>query len=180
MTQREAIYESLKNLGGKARLADIYSWTMKLATFKEGSDIKATIRAELLRHPESFRRSEGQEGWWELVSYQKEIAVRDAQIAELTDEIKRLKAIKTEDDFVRRMVKETKLLYKHEKEKTDVVRQILYKLGRSDEEAELDAWIEGKEYKPIMNVTGDYVLNKNVQNEVTGVANGASGIVING
>ncbi|MBR6606494.1 MAG: hypothetical protein IKK92_11645, partial [Prevotella sp.] len=106
--------------------------------------------------------------------------VRDAQIAELTDEIKRLKAIKTEDDFVRRMVKETKLLYKHEKEKTDVVRQILYKLGRSDEEAELDAWIEGKEYKPIMNVTGDYVLNKNVQNEVTGVANGASGIVING
>jgi hypothetical protein len=53
----------------------------------------------------------------------------------------------TEDDFVKRLVKETKNLYKHERSKTEVIRQILYKLGRADAEAELDAWIEGKEKK---------------------------------
>jgi len=76
-------------------------------------------------------------------------------------------------------VRETKKLYKHEKEKTEVIRQILYKLGRTDAEEELDAWIEGKEYKPSVNVAGDYVVNKHVENEVSGVSSGATGIGIN-
>lgn len=56
------------------------------------------------------------------------------------------------DHFVRRLVDETKNLYKHERDKIEVVRQILYNVGRNDAEAELDAWIEGREYKPTVNV----------------------------
>lgn len=62
------------------------------------------------------------------------------------------------------------------KKKIEVVRQILYKVGRADAEEELDAWIEGREYKPSVNVAGDYVVSKHVDNEVNGVAAGATGI----
>lgn len=50
-----------------------------------------------------------------------------------------------EDVFVRRVVDETKLLFKHERNKADGIRQVMNKLGRSDAETELDAWIEGRE-----------------------------------
>ena len=110
------------------------------------------------------------------MSYQEDIARRDQRIKELMEENKRLKAVKTEDDFVRRLVRETKNLYKHDKGKTEVIRQILYKVGRGDAEEELDAWIEGREYKSSVNVQGDLVINKQVGNEVNGVANGATGI----
>ena len=71
-------------------------------------------------------------------------------------------------------------LYKHEKSKTEVIRQILYKVGRSDAEEELDAWIEGREYKPSINIAGDYIANKHVTNEVNNVASGATGINVSG
>lgn len=80
---------------------------------------------------------------------------------------------------MRRLVRETKNLYKHEKDKIEVIRQILYKVGRSDAEEELDAWIEGREYRPTVNVSGDYVVNKNVENEVSNVEGGATGINVN-
>lgn len=113
------------------------------------------------------------------MSYQEEIALRDLRIKELEEENERLKNVRSENDFVRKLVRETKKLYKHEKEKTEVIRQILYKLGRTDAEEELDVWIEGKEYKPSVNVAGDYVVNKHVENEVSGVSSGATGIGIN-
>ena len=113
------------------------------------------------------------------MSYQEDIAKRDQRIKELMEENERLKVVKTEDDFVRRLVRETKNLYKHEKGKIEVIRQILYKVGRSDAEEELDAWIEGKEYNPSVNVAGDYVLSKQVVNEVNGVSSGATGISTN-
>lgn len=48
-----------------------------------------------------------------------------------------------------------------------VVRQILYKVGRYDAEEELDALIEGREYKPSpVHIHGDYVVNKHVDNEI--------------
>ena len=64
------------------------------------------------------------------------------------------------DDFVQRIVKETKHLYKHDRKKADAIRQIMIKVGRSDADAELDAWIEGKEKQPSISVNGDIVINK--------------------
>lgn len=180
MTHVEALKHVLEELGGRAHLKEIYPRVVKFVFYKEGSNIQATLRAALQRHPNCFKRSAGMpDGWWELVSYQEDIAKRDRRIKELEDEITRLKAIKTEDGFVKRLVRETKNLYKHEKEKIEVVRQILYKVGRADAEEELDAWIEGREYKPSVNVAGDYVVSKHVENEVNGVAPGAIGIKIN-
>lgn len=160
MTQKEAIIKVLKELGGRAKLTDIYPRVIKLVYFKPDSDMQATIRAIMLRDPTNFRRTEGNKGCWELVSYQEEIASRDREIATLRAEIERLNRIPTEDDFVKRLVEETKNLYKHERSKTEVIRQILYKVGRVDAEAELDAWIVGKEHMPSVSFNGDIVLKR--------------------
>lgn len=79
------------------------------------------------------------------------IKKKDEFISKLLKENDRYKIIPSEDDFVKRLVKETKKLYKHEKEKTEVIRQILYKVGREDAEAELDAWIEDRQ-KPLVSI----------------------------
>jgi hypothetical protein len=180
MKQKEAIEEALHRLGGRARLRDIYPLAIELGDFSRSKDKKATIRNCLLTNLRYFRPSPDKpKGWWELTSFQEEIASRDMRIRELTEEIAQLRDVKKEDDFVRRLVRETKNLYKHEKAKIEVIRQILYKVGRSDAEEELDAWIEGKEYKSTVNVSGDLIMNKNVDNEVNGVAAGATGININ-
>lgn len=174
MTQKEAVIEALKRLGGKANLNDIYRIAYALADFSGSKDWKATIRWYLQKETDAFRSSK--RGWWELVSYQEEISYRDQRIKDLEEVITSLKSVKTEDDFVKRLVRETKNLYKHEKEKIEVIRQILYKVGCIDAEEELDAWIEGREYRPSLNVQGDYVVTKHVVNEVNGVASGATGI----
>lgn len=180
MTQRESIMKALQSLGGRAQLQEIYPLAVEIGDFSGSKDKKATIRNCLQTSPKYFRRSPDKpDGWWELLSYQEEIALRDLRIKELEEENERLKNVRSENDFVRKLVRETKKLYKHEKEKTEVIRQILYKLGRTDAEEELDAWIEGKEYKPSVNVAGDYVVNKHVENEVSGVSSGATGIGIN-
>lgn len=176
MTQKEAIIEALNCLGGKASLNDIYRFAYKLADFSGSKDWKATIRWYLQKETKSFRSTK--RGSWELLSYQEEITLRDKRIKELEEENERLKTVKTEDDFVKRLVRETKNLYKHEKDKIEVIRQILYKVGRSDAEEELDAWIEGREYKPSLNFAGDYVVSKHVENEVNGVAESGIGINI--
>lgn len=111
---------------------------------------------------------------------EKKVKEDEAHIKQLEAEIERLKQQPSEDNFVRRLVKETKNLYKHEKAKTEVIRQILYKVGRSDAEAELDAWIEGKEVRKAIHVEGDYVLEKNVEHQVEHVAAGGTGISVNG
>ena len=176
MNQKEAIVQALEKMGGKAPLKDIYQHAYPLADFTGSRDWKATIRWYLQKGTDTFRSKE--RGWWELLSYQEEMAKLNERIAELKEENMRLKNVKTEDDFVKRLVQETKNLYKHEKVKIEVIRQILYNVGRSDAEEELDAWIEGREYKPSLNVAGDYVVNKHVENEVNGVAPGATGIKI--
>ena len=180
MTQRESIMKALQSLGGRAQLQEIYPLAVEIGDFSGSKDKKATIRNCLQTSPKYFRRSPDKpDGWWELLSYQEEITLRNLRIKELEEENERLKNVRSENDFVRKLVRETKKLYKHEKEKTEVIRQILYKLGRTDAEEELDAWIEGKEYKPSVNVAGDYVVNKHVENEVSGVSSGATGIGIN-
>lgn len=180
MTQKEAIIKALEEHGGRERLPVIYPRVIQLATFKPGSDKQTTIRTTLQRHPECFRHSPGKpDGWWELVSFQEDIAWRDQRIKELEEDNAQLKNIKTEDAFVQKFVQETKHFFKHDRKRADTIRQIMIKVGRSDADKELDAWIEGREYKPSINVAGDYVLSKHVDNEANGVASGATGININ-
>ncbi len=147
MTQKEAIIKVLKELGGRAKLTDIYPRVIKLVYFKPDSDMQATIRAIMLRDPTNFRRTEGKKGWWELTSYQEEIVCREEEIARLKAEVDQLKTIKTEDDFVKKLLAVTKRLYKRDEEELDVIRKLLYTVGRKDAEEELDAWIEGRENK---------------------------------
>lgn len=150
MTQKEAIIEALNCLGGKASLNDIYRFAYKLADFSGSKDWKATIRWYLQKETNSFRSTK--RGSWELVSYQEELAKRDLRIKELMEENELLKAVKTEDDFVERFVEETKRFYKHERKKADAIRQIMIKVGRQDAEAEIDAWMDGKQTKVAKNV----------------------------
>ena len=83
LTHKEAVRRALEELGGRARLSDIYPRVIPYVKYKQGSDIRATLRRQLQTTPELFRHTEGRKGWWELVSYQEELAARDRKIAEL-------------------------------------------------------------------------------------------------
>jgi hypothetical protein len=85
LTHKEAVKKVLEELGGRARLRDIYPHVIPLVKYKPGSDIKATLRRLLQTTPNLFRHTEGRKGWWELVSYQKELALRDRKIALLSN-----------------------------------------------------------------------------------------------
>ena len=85
LTHKEAVKKALEELGGRARLRDIYPRVIPLVKYKPGSDIKATLRRLLQTTPELFRPVAGMKGWWELVSYRKELADKDKKIAELTN-----------------------------------------------------------------------------------------------
>ena len=85
LTNKEAVKKVLEELGGRARLRDIYPRVIPLVKYKPGSDIKATLRRLLQTTPSLFRHTEGRKGWWELVSYQEELAEKDRIIAELTN-----------------------------------------------------------------------------------------------
>lgn len=180
MTISEACEKVLRDLGGRAQLPDIYPRVLKLVTFT-GATPKNSIRTEMKNHPLIFRHSPNKpKGWWELVSYQEEIASRDKRIKELEEENARLKSIKTEDAFVEKMLKETKKRFKHESErnKAVAVSQILAWAGREDASENLDEWLEGKE-KPFIAVNGDYVVSKHVENEIDNVEAGGTGVNIN-
>ena len=180
MTISEACEKVLRDLGGRAQLPDIYPRVLKLVTFT-GATPKNSIRTEMKNHPLIFRHSPNKpKGWWELVSYQEEIAGRDKRIKELEEENARLKSIKTEDAFVEKMLKETKKRFKHESErnKAVAVSQILAWAGREDASENLDEWLEGKE-KPFIAVNGDYVVSKHVENEIDNVEAGGTGVKIN-
>lgn len=92
LTHKEALRQALEELGGRARVRDLYPRVIPHVRYKLGSDIKATLRRQLQTTPELFRPVEGMKGWWELVSFQEELAARDRKIAEL----KRLNITKEE------------------------------------------------------------------------------------
>lgn len=144
MTQKEAIIEALKRLGGKAKMGEICKLAREIGDFSGSKAPDNTIRNCIYMNSRDFRPSE-QKGWWELVSYQEEIACRDKRIKELEEENERLRSVPTEDAFVKRFVKETKHFFKHDRKKADIIRQIMIKLGRTNEDLDLDAWIEGNE-----------------------------------
>lgn len=85
MTHKEAVKNALEELGGRARLRDIYPRVIPYIKYKPGSDIKATLRRQLQTTPELFRHVEGRKGWWELISYREELAEKDKKIEELSN-----------------------------------------------------------------------------------------------
>lgn len=153
MTQKEALKQALEQLGGRAQLQEIYPLVLPLIQFKEESDIQATLRTTMKRAPQVFRHSPNKpDGWWELVSYQEEIAVRDKEIEQLRAEVERLKKVPTEDDFVKKLIKATKTLFRFKRNEADAVRQVMDKLGRADADADLTAWMERRESNPAVSI----------------------------
>lgn len=161
MTQKEAIEKTLEMLGGRATLQQIYPLATKIGDFSGSKKPEATIRNCLLTSPKNFRHSPGKpDGWWELVSFQEEIASRDKRIAELEarlaakdEEIAELKKRPTEDSFVERLVRDTKIHFGVTRKHADYIRQVLMMLGRDKEQEELLSWIEHREQKPAKKVT---------------------------
>ena len=100
LTHKEALKEALEKLGGRARTKDIYPLVIPKIKYKKGSNIKATLRRQLQTTPDLFRHVEGMKGWYELVSFQEELAIRDKKIAELTSsQITKDVIIKTFDGY---------------------------------------------------------------------------------
>ena len=124
-----------------------------------------SICTELINHPKNFRRTEGKKGWWELVSYQEELANRDKRIKELEEENARLKSVKTEDEFVARFVKKVKHNLKRDKKTVEEIRKLMDALGRTDADKELDDWLQGKDKKVVKQVTKKYI-QKNINSQV--------------
>lgn len=143
MTQREALKQALEKLGGRARLQDLYPLVLKVIKWKPDSDIEATLRTTLKRNPSDFRHSPGKpSGWWELTSFQEELAEMKAEIQTLKEENERLRAVPTEDDFVDRFVMQVKTFLKRDTDTVDEIRKILVALNRSDAAKNLDSWID--------------------------------------
>lgn len=162
MTHVNALKHVLSELGGRAQLIKLYPRVIELISFKEGSDIQATLRTALQRNPKYFRRSEGKpDGWWELVSFQEDIAKRDYRIKELEEENARLKAVKTEDDFVHRFVDKVKHNLKRDKKTVEEIRKLMDALGRPDADKELDEWLQGKDKKVVKKF-----VQKNINSQV--------------
>ena len=146
MTQKEAIIKALEEHGGRERLPVIYPRVIQLATFKPGSDKQATIRTTLQRHPECFRHSPGKpDGWWELVSFQEEIAELKQKVSELTETNRLQSAIPKDVNLIEKMLPEMMDVCMHERMKADPLRIVLRHLGYEEAAAVLDAWIGEKE-----------------------------------
>ena len=166
MTQKEAIIEALKRFGGKANLNDIYRFAYTLADFSGSKDWKATIRWYLQKETDAFRSSK--RGWWELVSFQEEIASRDNRIAELEallidrdKEISELKQQETADLFVGRMIDATKT-----RNDARPVQQVLVVMN-CPEQQELMEWIIGKPTKVVNKTITKKIIQKTINQGIT-------------
>ena len=144
MTINEACIKVLTELGGKAPLKLICSKVQEMVVFK-GATPYNSICTELINHPKNFRRSEGQKGWWELISYQKEIAELKNKIVALAETNKQLIAIPKEAEFVDKFLKEVMNDYKRKRGDADPIRNILRHMGHEEAAAVLDAWIDEQE-----------------------------------
>ena len=164
MKQKQAIIEALKRLGGKAKMSRICELALTLGDFSGSKNPKATIRNCIYTHPLDFISSE-QKDYWQLVSYQEEIALRDKEIAELKAEVERLGSVPTEDDFVQRFVKKVKHNLKRDKKTVEEIRKLMDALGRSDADKELDEWLQGKT-KPVVKQVTKKFIQKNINSQV--------------
>ncbi len=171
MTQKEAVEKALNILGGKASNKQIYPLAMKFADFSGSKTPEATIRNYLQTGKDLFRPS-SKRGWWELVSYQEEVAKLKQEIADLKAEvadrdetIRQLKSVETADKFVGRLVKKVKTLCKRDKKTAEEIRILMDVLGRADAEKAIDDWLQGKDKKPVKKVTKKYY-QKNINSQV--------------
>ena len=151
MTQKEAIKEALKRLDGKAKMSEICKLAQSIGDFSNSKKPENTIRNCIYTNPSDFRPLGC--GFWELVSYRGELAWRDQRIRELEEENARLKAVKTEDDFVVKFVEKVKHNLKRDKKTVEEIRKLMDALGRSDADKELDEWLQGKDKTKTKPVT---------------------------
>lgn len=191
MTQKDALEQALKDLGGRAHLQDIYPVALKYITHKEGSKIYDSLRGSI-HDKRRFRPSPDKpQGWYELLSYQEELAILKKENEELTESNRRLMSIPKEAEFVKKFLKEIMNEYKRKRAEADPIRNILRHMGHEEAAAVLDAWIDEKEDElkkaleklasvalPI-NIHGDYVVSKHVENEIDNVEAGGTGVNIN-
>ena len=138
-------------MGGRAPLKIICVMVQETVSLK-GATPYNSICTELITHPNDFRRTPGRKGVWELTSYQDEVTElkqtikeKDAEIFELKSKIEILENRQTVEEFVGKLIKATKSLFKIHREHADFVRQVLEFLGFTKEAEELGAWIEYKE-----------------------------------
>ena len=134
----------LTELGGRAPLKLLCMKVQEIVVFK-GATPYNSICTELINHPKNFRRTEGKKGWWELVSYQEEVAALKKENEELKDSNKRLTSIPKEAEFIERFLDEVMDVYKYDRKKADPIRIIMRTLGHEDAVAVLTAWIDEKE-----------------------------------
>ncbi len=145
MTQKEALEQALKDLGGRAHLQDIYPVALKYITHKEGSKIYDSLRG-CIHDKRRFRPSPGMpRGWYELLSYQEEIATLKKRVENLEKQIELLTSIPKEAEFIERFLDEVMDVYKYDRKKADPIRIIMRTLGHEDAVAVLTAWIDEKE-----------------------------------
>lgn len=146
MTHVDALKQVLAELGGRAQLRIIYPRVIELISYKEGSNIQATLRNALLTNPKYFRKSENKpDGWWELVSYQEEVAALKKENEELKERNKYLMSIPKEAEFLEKFLAEVMNEYKRKRLDADPIRNILRYMGHEEAAAVLDAWIDEKE-----------------------------------
>ena len=139
MTQKDALELALKELGGRAHLQDIYPIALKYITHKEGSKIYDSLRG-CIHDKRRFRPSPGMpQGWYELPSYQEEVAALKKENEKLKETNKQLMAIPKEADFVDKFLKEIMNEYKRRRKEADPIRNILRHMGHEDAAAVLDA-----------------------------------------
>ena len=134
----------LTELGGRAPLKLLCAKVQEIVVFK-GATPYNSICTELINHPKNFRRTEGKKGWWELVSYQEEVAALKKENEELKESNKRLTSIPKEAEFIERFLDEVMDVYKYDRKKADPIRIIMRTLGHEDAVAVLTAWIDEKE-----------------------------------
>ena len=67
MTQKEAVYEALKELGGRSTNKLIYKHALPKADFSNAKTPKNTIRTILQRHPMIQKAVGKPAGWWVLL-----------------------------------------------------------------------------------------------------------------
>lgn len=145
MTISEACEKALTELGGRAHLSDIYPRVLKMVKLT-GATPTNSIRTEMKYHPQLFRHSPNKpRGWWELTSYQEEVATLKQHVSDLTTKLQLQMAIPKEADFVEKFLKEVMNEYKRKRAEADPIRNILRHMGHEEAAAVLDAWIDEKE-----------------------------------
>ena len=168
MTQKDALELALKELGGRAHLHDIYPIALKYITHKEGSKIYDSLRG-CMHDKRRFRPSPGMPtGWYELFSFQEEIAKRDNRIAELEaqlvandKEIAELKQQETAELFVGRLIDATKMVFATKRNDARPVQQVLVVMNRP-EQHDLMEWIIGKPTKVVNKTVTKKIIQKTI------------------